>query len=130
MDPLAILYSLVGPFLIWPLEYILPYPHIIEETFKLFVVKFTKGNIKTYILAGFVFALTETILYSININLLGRPTLFLARFISTSLLHSITFLIIFKFSKQKNAILSVSMLTGFLISILIHYLYNRYIPIY
>lgn len=125
MDPLVILYSLVGPFLVWPLEYLLPYPYIIEELFKVFVVKFTSGNAKIYILAGIVFALTETILYSININLLGRPSLFLARFVSTSFLHGATFLVIFKLSKKKNGIIS-----GFFISVLIHYLYNRYIPIY
>ena len=125
MDPLVFLYSLVGPFLLWPLEYFLPYPYIIEELFKVFVVKLVKGNVKTFLLAGVIFALTETILYSININLLGRPTLFLARLISTSLLHSITFLIIFKFSEKKNAIF-----IGFLVAVLIHYLYNRYIPIY
>jgi len=72
MDPLVILYSLVGPFLLWPLEYFLPYPYIIEELFKVFVVKFTNSNAKSYILAGILFALTETILYSFNINLFGH----------------------------------------------------------
>ena len=125
MDPLVILYSLVGPFLLWPLEYFLPYPYIIEELFKVFVVKFTNSNAKSYILAGILFALTETILYSFNIKLFGRIGLFFVRFISTSLLHSITFLIIYKMSQKKNGIIF-----GFLISALIHFLYNRYIPIY
>jgi len=125
MDPLVILYSLFGPFLVWPLEYFLPYPYVIEELFKVVVVKFTKSNFKSYILAGIAFALTETILYSFNINLFGRISLFFIRFIATSLLHSVTFLIIFKLSQKKNGLI-----TGFLISALIHYLYNRYIPIY
>src|SRR3989344_3576571 len=102
MDPLVILYSLVGPFLVWPLEYFLPYPYVIEELFKVVVVKFTKSNFKSYILAGIAFALTETILYSFNINLFGRISLFFIRFIATSLLHSVTFLIIFKLSQKKN----------------------------
>lgn len=125
MDPLIILSSLAGPFLLWPLEYFFALPYVVEEAFKFFVVKFTKGSAKDYVLAGVLFALTETILYSININLLGRPTLFLVRFVSTSLLHSMTFLIIFKFSGKKW-----SMPIGFMLAILIHYLYNRYIPMY
>lgn len=125
MDPFVILYSLFGPFLVWPIEYILPYPYIVEEFFKLLVVKFTNGNTKSYILAGVLFALTETVFYSFNINLFGNLSLFFVRFTATSLLHATTFLIIFKLSKKENGLI-----LGFLVSVLIHYLYNRYIPMY
>lgn len=126
MDPLVILYSLFGPFLVWPFEYLLPNPHIIEELFKYIVVKWTNGNLKSYIYGGIVFALSETVLYSININASGNINLILVRFILTSLLHSTTFVIIYYFSKKKGFL----KLTGLVFAILIHFLYNRYIPSY
>jgi hypothetical protein len=127
MDPAVILYSLFGPFLVWPLEYFLPYPYIIEELFKsVLVLFFAKKSAKSFIFAGIAFALTETVFYSFNINAYGSVGLLFTRFILTACLHSLTFLIIFWFAKKSKGLI----VFGFIVSALIHYLYNRYIPAY
>jgi len=120
---MAILYSVVGPFLVWPVEYFLPYPYIIEELFKCVVVWFGEKSALIYIYAGVAFALTETVLYIINANATGSFNYLAIRFVTTSVLHSVTFLIIYAFHKRSNKLIPV----GFLISVFIHYLYNLYI---
>ena len=120
---MAILYSIVGPFLVWPVEYFLPYPYIIEELFKCIVVWFGEKRALIYIYSGIAFALTETVLYTINVNMTGSLSYLVIRFITSSLLHSITFLIIFFAYKKSKKLMPV----GFLASMLVHYLYNLYI---
>jgi hypothetical protein len=124
MDPSTVLYSLFGPFLVWPIEYFLPYPFIIEELFKVLVVWFGPRKAKVYLLAGILFATTETVLYTINVNITGTVTYMFLRFASTSILHSTTFLIIYYFTRQNKKLI----IFGFIISALFHYLYNNFIP--
>jgi RsiW-degrading membrane proteinase PrsW (M82 family) len=126
MDPLIILYSLFGPFLIWPVEYFLPYPYIIEELFKSVVVLIGPRKASVYAVAGVLFALTETVLYTINVNIVGSIGLMAVRFITSSLLHSFTFLVIYWFVKRSRKLVAV----GFITAALIHFLYNSYIPTY
>jgi hypothetical protein len=126
MDPQVILYSLFGPFLLWPVEYFFPYPYIVEELFKCLVVWFGSKSAKSFIFAGVVFAFTETVFYVLNVNARGSLVLMLVRFISTSLLHSTTFLIIYLSAKRNKKYIAV----GFIVSALIHYLYNLYVPGY
>lgn len=123
---MAFLYSVFGPFLVWPIEYFLPYPYIIEELFKCVVVWFGEKNAKTYIYAGLAFAFTETVLYSIGINAFGRISYIAVRLITSGILHTVTFLIIYFSAKKDKRFIS----TGFLTAALIHYLYNIYIPTY
>jgi hypothetical protein len=124
MDPYLVLLALFGPFLVWPVEHFLPYPYIIEELFKVFVVLQGGKGYKGYITAGVLFALTETVLYTINVNTTGTLGFMITRFISTSLLHTITFLIIYWFGSKSKKLIVV----GFIFSALIHFLYNKYIP--
>jgi hypothetical protein len=126
MNPQVVLYSLFGPFLLWPVEYFFPYPFIVEELFKCVLVWFGGKNVKSFVLAGVAFAFTETVFYILNINARGSLILMIVRLISTSLLHSTTFLIIY-LSARKNKKLIAG---GFIASALIHYLYNLYIPTY
>lgn len=126
MDPFWIIYSLFGPFLLWPVEYYLPYPYIIEELFKAVVVWFGPKKASAYILAGTLFALTETVLYSINVNITTSLGFMFVRFALTSVLHSITFLIIYWFAKRNKKLIVV----GFILAALIHFLYNQYAPVY
>lgn len=127
MDLNLVLYSVFGPFLVWGVEYFLPYPYIIEELFKTILVYFfPQKSFKTYIYAGISFALTETVLYSFNVNAFGSIGLLFTRLLSTSLLHSFTFLIIYWSTKKDRRLIVV----GFVISVLIHFLYNKYIPAY
>ena len=120
---MTILYSVFGPFLVWPIEYFFPYPYIVEELFKSFVVWFGDKKALTYVYAGLAFAATETVFYAVNINLSGSLSLMAVRFVTSGLLHSLTFLVIFfVYRKNKNLIP-----LGFLFATLIHYLYNLYI---
>lgn len=126
MDITAVLIGLFGPFLVWPLEKFLPYPHIIEELFKVAVVYFIlkskptfKDGLKSAIFAGISFAATETALYSLNINAYGSISLLFTRFFTTSLLHCLTFAVIY-LSGRRNW----GLLLGFAAAILIHYFYN------
>lgn len=121
------LYSLFAPFLLWPVEYLLPYPHVIEELAKTVIVFSVLKNkaspaafYKTFIAAGVLFALSETVLYILNINSFGRVSLIFIRFFSTSILHSTTFVIIAAFGLKNKRLIWV----GFVLSVLIHYLYN------
>jgi len=116
---MAVLYSLFGPFLIWPVEHFLPYPYIIEELFKALVVFFVhERSAKIFIMAGVVFALTET--YSLNINAFGHLSLIFVRLITSSILHSLTFLIIYWSSIKSKKLIPL----GFALSVLIHFVYN------
>lgn len=127
MDLNIVLYSLFGPFLVWPLEYFFSYPYIIEELFKaVLIFLLPQKNWKVFVYSGIAFALTETVLYSININNYGSIGLMFTRFILTSVLHSFTFLIIYWFNRIDRRLIIV----GFIVSVLIHYLYNLYIPTY
>jgi RsiW-degrading membrane proteinase PrsW (M82 family) len=120
---MSILYSVFGPFLLWPVEYFLPYPYVIEELFKCVVVWFGEKNALIYLLSGFAFALTETILYTLNANTAGSIGYLIIRFATTGVLHSATFLIIYATYKRSKKLIPV----GFLVSMTLHYLYNLYI---
>jgi hypothetical protein len=125
------LYTLLAPLALLPVEIIFPYPFIAEELTKaIFVFLALKSSPikKTYFtvftLAGFLFALSETVLYSINANYFGQINYFLVRFVLTSVLHTTTFLIIAGVSWRSKKLIPL----GLAINILIHYLYNLYIP--
>jgi hypothetical protein len=127
MDHLLVfLYSLVGPFLSWLLESFLPYPHIVEEVFKLAIVfaggrSFsTKNGLYIYAFCGFLFALTELTFYSTKINLSGNLNLFFLRMAATTTLHSLTFVILFLTYKKDRRLVFF----GFLAAVLTHFLYN------
>jgi hypothetical protein len=125
MDLPVYLYSFFGPFLVWPLEYLLPFPFIIEELFKgVLVYIFHKQSAGTFFLCGITFALTETFLYSINIFSYGSFAMFAERLVLTSALHSATFLIIYGFTKIDRRLLIV----GLAVAMVIHFFYNSIAP--
>ncbi|QQG41630.1 MAG: PrsW family intramembrane metalloprotease [Candidatus Woesebacteria bacterium] len=127
MDLTIVLFALIGPFLVWPVEYFLPYPSFVEELFKAILIYFLpQKNYKTVVISGVAFALTETVLYAFNIFNFGGLELMLTRLLSTSILHSATFLTIYIFGKNGGWRLII----GLIIAVLIHYIYNTYIPIY
>jgi len=129
MEAITILTSLFGPFLLWPVEYFLPYPYVIEELFKTVVVvtgskKLSiKNGVLLYFFCAVTFSLSESVLYSVNIFLLGNPYLFFIRFAATGLLHSVTFILIY-LTFRKNKYFGAF---GTIASMAIHYYYNFYI---
>jgi len=123
------LFALIAPFVIWPIELILPYPHVIEELAKTFLIltlldlKKTSEKIKLAILIGILFAFSESVLFLFNIQLVGSLKTFLLRLLVTIPLHATTSLVILLPAlKDKKLIIF-----GFFLAVIIHYFFNLYI---
>ena len=125
---LGLLLSLVAPLLLLPVEKFLPYPHFIEETVKLAVVvimikaeKETKESFAVWVfIAGFLFAISESILYLTNIFALGNLMLFPQRLAMTGGLHTSTMMFMYFLGRKNYWGLTV----GFVGAVLIHYFFN------
>lgn len=126
MDRLLIVVgALLAPLFLMPVESILPYPYIIEETIKLLlllpIVK--KPRFVTMaIVIGVCFALSESMFYLINLFQLGNVGLFPMRLLATGLLHSGTTFIMALCAKKGTTGLFI----GFLLAVAVHYIYNVY----
>lgn len=126
---LILLLALVSPLLLLPLEKILPYPYIIEELLKaafvLAIIHLPKKatQIKTVLLAAFLFALSENIFYLANFIDGQFISAFGKRFLLTAVLHILTAMIIFFPAQKKRALI----VPGLLLAMLIHYFYNQLI---
>ncbi len=120
------LVAAIAPFVIWPMELFLPYPYIIEEIAKGFLVFFALDcanrslQVKTVLASAVLFTLSETVLYSLNIALVGDLSTLLIRFILTAILHSLTMLIILISAFKHKWFLPI----GVAAAMLIHYFYN------
>jgi RsiW-degrading membrane proteinase PrsW (M82 family) len=125
------LYAVILPFIVWPIEIFLPYPYLIEEIAKGILIYFISQNKIKYskrvflaLSVGILFTLSESILYLFNIYYSRNLSLFFERLLFTGILHTLTsFVIFFSIRKQKYFLV-----LGILIAIIIHYLYNLYIP--
>ena len=123
LTPLA---AAILPFVIWPIELLLPYPYIIEEVAKGILIAFVinlPGRVnqaKIVLASAVLFTLSETVLYMLNISLVGNLSTLLTRFILTTLLHSLTMLIILIFSFKHKWLMPA----GVAAAMLIHYFYN------
>lgn len=117
---------LAAPLFLLPIEWLLPYPAIVEEVFKavlvLIILRISSKHlqIKVAILAGLLFALSESIFYLGNFLTQGNIPVWFVRLALTSLLHCLTFLVILV-PAQKGKILIIP---GLMLAILIHLLYN------
>ena len=95
------LLAAIAPLLIWPIELLFPYPHLIEELVKtLLIVPLLddlkkSAQVKMIILLGFLFALSESVLYLFNISVMGNLKIFFSRLLITIPLHTITLFLIF-----------------------------------
>lgn len=127
-----LIFGSAAPFLLWPVEYFLPYPHIIEELYKYICLRFvwragtnqnklsSKNSFIIVILFGFLFTLTESILYLMNLFILNQLYLFPKRLLITGVLHITTTILLYS-SIGKSLVCRVTMI---LFAIVIHYLYN------
>ena len=124
----ALLLALASPFLLLPIEKFLPYPHFIEEAVKLIVAvmiikaeRQTKENLWVWVFtAGFLFAISESILYLMNIFALGNYMLFPQRLLLTGILHTSTMMLMYLLGRKNYWGLTV----GFVGAVLIHYFFN------
>ena len=126
MSVISILIAAILPFIVWPLEAVLPYPAMIEEVFKAGTVFVTGKDLahfsprRTALGIGFFFAMSESVLYLYNIASVGGPNTFLIRLALTIPLHAITTYISARTIFQGRA----KAISGVLGAILIHYAYN------
>ena len=116
------------PFLLWPIEIILPYPYIVEEVAKailLFFVLKLPGNQKIIItfLVGFLFAFSENVLYLFNIYSLGNMQTLLLRFVLTTPMHILTSFVILGFGLLNRRLIFL----GLALASIIHFLFNAFI---
>ncbi|PIP52911.1 hypothetical protein COX08_03890, partial [Candidatus Beckwithbacteria bacterium CG23_combo_of_CG06-09_8_20_14_all_34_8] len=100
MEIVALPLAAAAPFLLWPIERLAPYPHIVEEILKLVLILVILGGpepafkkISLGILAGVLFALSESFLYFLNIFQIGQLSLLAQRLILTTLLHGMTMIL-------------------------------------
>lgn len=123
------LFALIAPFVIWPIELLLPYPYIVEElakailVFSLLGLKKRSEKIKLAILIGVLFAFSESVLYLFNIQLVGSMRTFLVRLLVTIPLHATTTLVILLPALKNKKLIIV----GFFLAAIIHYLFNLFI---
>jgi len=123
---LVFLFSLSSPLILWPVEILLPYPYVIEEIVKAFFAlslsqnHFSKRSLIYPIISGFLFTISETMLYLLNFLKLGDFSNLPKRLVYTGLLHISTTILMFLGAKKGH----FYFLTSFLFSVVIHYAFN------
>jgi len=127
MEVTILALAAAAPFLLWPVEILFPYPHLFEEILKLILVLLilkSSGKVSKKIILGvklgIVFAFSESILYFLNIFQIGQPSLFFQRLALTIPLHATTIIVILLSGWKKKEL----MIIGFLLAVVLHYLYN------
>ncbi len=123
MSQLLPLIAAILPYALWPLELILPFPHLIEELAKAFLIRrfpSPKSQYLPYIAFGLLFSFSETVLYSFHYYQFGYYSHFFLRLFTTTPLHLTTSLVYAKFRHHPLPIFTFFLLVG----IIFHYLYN------
>lgn len=120
------IYAAITPFFLWPIEFFLPYPYIIEEIAKTILVFFIlkehtlKKKVLLTLLAGLLFSISESVLYIFNFALVGDSSAIVTRLLLTIPLHTLTILIILVPALIDKKLLPL----GIILTILIHYYFN------
>ena len=123
------LYASIAPFLVWPVEFIFPYPYIVEELVKgsmvLFILKSSSDTtkIRLAILVGLFFAFSESVLYMFNILLVGSLWTPIERLLLTIPLHVTTTLLILFSGMRRQKLLPL----GLIAAMMLHYLFNLFV---
>ncbi len=124
---LTLVAALIAPIMLIPIEYFLPYPHVVEEFVKLLIVLiYVRGIVKRHssiiiiALLGGLFALSENVLYTLNFLQTGSLNVFLLRIGATTVLHIFTMICMYVSGKKWM----YGYFFGFALAVLIHYFYN------
>lgn len=123
------LLAAIAPFILWPIEYLFPYPYLVEELTKAFLVFLIlkspgiKKQVLKTILVGAIFAFSESVLYLFNILATGSTQIIAQRLVTTTPLHILTALVIYLPSAKSKKLMPV----GVVFAVIIHYLFNLYI---
>lgn len=122
---LLILFSAFSVFPLWILEQFVPYPFIVEELTKFFLVfwlfrKQPRNVFWTILLSSVAFGLSEAVLYQIKVLQLQNTLLLPLRLLFTLPMHTLTYFILYWGTRKNVAMSIITLLTSFLI----HYLFN------
>lgn len=123
---LSPLMALMAPFLVALIEWFLPYPHLVEElvkaglVFSILSIKPNSQQLKLAVLMGFLFAVSETVLYSLNFFLLDSFFPLVLRLGLTTGLHVATMLCLLLPTFINRRLIYL----GLLLAIILHYGYN------
>ncbi|MDO8452597.1 MAG: PrsW family glutamic-type intramembrane protease [bacterium] len=129
MPALIPLFAAILPFILWPVEILFPYPHIIEELGKALLIFFLlkSGSLRQKILGaaliGFLFAFSENVLYMLNIFSGANTQDLLLRFVITMPMHIATSVVIMAISLIDKRLIFI----GVILAGLIHYFFNSYV---
>ena len=124
---IAPLLALIAPFLIWPLELLLPLPFLVEELVKAAVIYigWPSAPVRTKLLfaalTGLLFGFSESVLYLVNFLGWGNMAQYFLRLAVALPLHAFTSIIILLPGLKYRHLV----ILGLPPAILIHYLYNR-----
>lgn len=132
MSVVAPLIAAALPFVVWPLELLLPSPAVVEELAKAATIFFFNRSVprfnplRTALVMGVMFALSESVMYMFNIISVGNLSTLFLRLLITIPLHTSTSLLIAKniFASKKQACL------GILGAIALHAVFNWIIRSY
>ena len=125
MLPLIPLFAVIAPFILWPIEILAPYPYIFEEIAMMLLLipvlgKARATQVKTAVIIGVLFSVSEAVLYLFNISLVGDIRTFFIRILLTTSLHVLTpIIILIPTFKNKKLII-----VGFMLAIAVHYFFN------
>ena len=113
------------PFLLYPIELLLPYPYLIEEVAILILIlpllkESTSTQVKMAIVIGILFTFSESVLYTFNMAAVGTPATLILRIATTGILHVATpLLMILGYHLFKRGII-----VGFIFAVIVHYIFN------
>ena len=116
------------PFVLLGIERFLPYPYIVEEVGKAFVISLVlrqekRFNVRLFtlvVLSALWFVFIESLLFALPYK---DPVYFTARFIFTGSFHFYTFILFYFLGKKSRGFKFLSLS----IMIISHYIFNLYI---
>jgi hypothetical protein len=113
--------ALIGPFFLLLIEGFLPFPFLVEEIYKFFLVK-KPIETKIVIIIGFLFSLSEAIFYVMNpfYSLITNPYSLVLRLLVVFPMHTTTLLIMNYYNKKRDL-----WYLGLILGVFIHFLFNN-----
>jgi hypothetical protein len=120
----TMLYAFAAPVAALVVEQVLPEPWLVEEVIKALVVarasKLPDKYLKTALAAGFLFGISETMLYVVNVSMLGFADPLGWRLLLTVPMHAVTALVFAYFSRGRGWWLVI----GLTMAMAIHGVFN------
>lgn len=120
----TMLFAFVAPVIAMGVEQLLAEPWLVEEIIKALVVTrasmLEEKYLKTALLAGLVFGVSEAVLYIVNVSLLGNATPLIWRLLFTVPMHGLTALVFAYFSRGRGW----WMVVGLSLAMAIHGVFN------